>query len=174
MYNNLRGAMIQVMDEKQFNEVATTIWGMKVLLLGYLIAILPLGKGILSNLISVISQSKHSLFHCMEGLLPLVLCVMYMWTSLCFSEVAWTKPMLMLGPMVFFFSLCSSRMIVATVTKTPFSVLLDLHLSLIHMLSIPSIVANHALHLVDEHTFYIGILVANMVVYFWFVYNVIG
>ena len=47
--------------------------------------------------------------HCIEGLFPIMICTMNLWTSLAFTSTAWTKPILMYAPIMFYFSMFSSK-----------------------------------------------------------------
>lgn len=136
--------------------------------------VIPTILGIMGNFTTVFTNSKHSTMHCLEGLLPIVICAMFLWTSLSFSEIAWTKPIFIMVPMTFYFGLNSSRCIIATVTKQEFSIFKDFHLSLPILCGIIAIPANQAFGWIKEEQLFAGLIVVNMIAYFWYITNVIG
>ena len=73
--------------------------------------------GIFNNIVLVMQKSKHDFIHCIEGLLPLIICTVYVQAGFSFTEIGWNEPIYIFAPMSCFFSLSCSRMIIATVTK---------------------------------------------------------
>ena len=79
---------------------------------------------------TVISEStKHSFFHQMSGLWPLVLINTFLYTSYYYSSVAKFCPAMVIFAVGPFFTLCASRLIISSVSKTDFSLLNNFHLS---------------------------------------------
>jgi hypothetical protein len=138
------------------------------------IGIIPTLLGIYGNFNTVFNHSRHSLAHCLEGLLPMALCTVFMWSSLAFSNIAWTKPIYFFAPMSFYFSLNCSRVIIATVTKQEYTVFKDFHLTIPIILSTIAIPVNHAYgEVVPEEKLFAGAILLNMFVYFWYITHVI-
>ena len=134
---------------------------------------IPIACGMVMNVYEVLSKSKHSLFHCLEGLLPIVLCTIYMISAHTFSVIAWEKPIYIFGSMSFFYSLNASRVIIATVTKKKFSIFIDFHLSLPIILGIILFPLNAMALDLKEETLCIGLILLNGFTYFWYIVNVI-
>lgn len=131
--------------------------------------------GCLNNLITVFLKSKHSFAHQLEGLIPMVMIVSFVYIVFTFSEVAWTKPALVIYVLGPFFSLSCSRMIIGSVTHTKFSVFRDLHLTVPFIVSMGIFPANKILGLgLDESTVFFSLIGANLFVYFLFVVNAIA
>jgi hypothetical protein len=139
-----------------------------------ILGIIPTLLAIHGNIKTVFRSSKHSTMHCFEGLLPMALCSMFLWSSLSFSEIAWTKPIFALAPIFFYFSLNCSRCIIATVTKQEYSVFIDFHLTLPIICCIIIIPANQAFDLIKEEQLFAGFIIVNIMAYFWYITIVIG
>ena len=138
------------------------------------IGVLPTILGIIGNFKVVFAESKHSSIHCLEGLLPIAICSLFLYTSLCFSDIAWTKPIYTFVPMSMYFSLNCSRVIISTVTKQEFSVFIDFHLSIPILLSILAVPINQTFERFPEESLFSAIIATNILVYFWYITNVIG
>ena len=77
-------------QHEEFMENVKTFGETKFLTVYMMLAVVPTFLGIIGNFKVVFAESKHSRLHCLEGLLPLVICTVFLWTSLSFSNIAWT------------------------------------------------------------------------------------
>ena len=127
------------------------------------------GLGIRGNLKVGFLGSKYSFSHCVETLLPLILIAVFLWSSLTFTSMAWTHPIVILLPIGFFFSLNCSRMIIATVTKQRYHFFENLHLSLPFIFSITCLPFSS-----NESLAYLSINISCALIYFWYILSVIN
>ena len=84
---------------------------------GVMIGCIPTSLGILLNIYTVLTQTKHSTLHALEGLLPLAIINLYMGICFFYTDEAWKYPSLVIFSFGSFFCLNASRVIIATVTK---------------------------------------------------------
>ena len=120
-------------DEKTISDVFSGVHSfaeVKFIHFAIMSGTFPIACGMINNIVTVLSQSKHSVSHCLEGLLPIVICTLYMVSAHTFSVIAWEKPIFVFTSMAFFYSLNASRVIISTVTKKKFSIFIDFHLTL--------------------------------------------
>jgi hypothetical protein len=145
-------------------------------LLNFMICIgtIPTSCGMIMNIHTVLSKSKHSITHCLEGLLPIALCVLYMVSAHSFSVIAWEKPIFVFTSMTFFYSLNASRVIIATVTKKKFSIFNDFHLTMPIILGTLAFPLNAMGLDIKEETLCYGLILLNGIAYFWYIVNVIN
>lgn len=161
-------------QHEEFFENVQTFGDTKFLTVYMMIAVIPAILAVWGNFKVVFAESQHSTMHCLEGLLPIAICSVFLWSSLCFSQIAWTKPIYAFLPMSMYFSLNCSRVIIATVTKKEFSIFIDFHLSVPILLSTLSVPSNHAFKVLKEEHLFTGIIVSNIFVYLWYINIVIG
>ena len=135
---------------------------------------IPCVLGVFANLQTVLTQSKHNIIHCLEGLLPLIVCLVYTLSCLRFTVVAWTKPIYFFGAMSFFYSLNCSRVIIATVTKQKYSILRDFHLTVPILAGIVVLPVNALSLGIKEEHLYMAITASSIGMYFWYICNVIN
>lgn len=138
-----------------------------------LIGVIPPLCGEIAHIWTVLTQSKHSVSHCLEGLLPVVLSVLYMTSAHIFSVVAWEKPIYVFMSLTFFFSLNASRMIIATVTKKRFSIFNDFHLTIPIILGILAFPINAMGLDIQEEILCSVLILLTGFTYFWYIVNVI-
>lgn len=94
-----------------------------------MIGCIPTCLGIVLNILNVLRTTKHSSLHALEGLLPLGIIVLYIYSCFAFTSYAWEAPSIVIFSMAPFFCLNASRVIISTVTKQKFSILEHFHLS---------------------------------------------
>ena len=74
-------------------------------------------------------SKKHTLVHQLSGLWPIIMIYLFMYTSYNYSSIAVFYPALVIFAVGPFFTLCSARLILASVSKTEFSLLDNIHLT---------------------------------------------
>ena len=110
----------------------------------------------------------------MAGLVPLAFIAAGMVSCFSYSSEAWTSPALvifLIGP---FFSLCCTRIIIASVSKTPFDMFEHFHLSMPMVISIMIFPLNAHFHFASEFTLYICLILMGLCSYFWYTLHAIG
>lgn len=111
----------------------------------------------------------------MEGLLPMVLVMIFSFIAFNNSEEAWNKPALVVFTIGPFFSLCCTRLIIGSVTHSKFTILKDLHLSVPFLIAMIVFPLNKHLGLhMNETLIFLGLIGINMVAYFWYTLHAIG
>jgi hypothetical protein len=88
---------------------------------GVLAGMVPLVFGICLNVITVSNFSKKSFLYTYEGLAPMILILISLWSITTFAETFYEQPALMIFAIGPFYSLSCSRIIIATVTKMRFT-----------------------------------------------------
>lgn len=170
--------MIQNEDPRALGVVFEKVnWfaNMKLSHAGAYIGMVPIFYGILSNFVMVYKKSKYPVWHQLEGLLPCVLVAVAIKSVSTYSVTFEYQPALMIFLIGPFFSLCCSRLIIATVTKMNFSLFNDFHLSAGFFMIILAFPLNRLMDLnIDENLIYYGLMVINYSLYFWYIVNVIG
>uniref|UniRef100_A0A7S3IP72 Uncharacterized protein n=1 Tax=Strombidium inclinatum TaxID=197538 RepID=A0A7S3IP72_9SPIT len=140
--------------------------------LGTMMGCLPMMYGFYTNMQTIFSAGKHSFWHCVDGLLPCAIIVIYFFFSFKFTRAAWHMPALVVFAMGSFLTLMGSRVIIATVTKSKFSTFKDFHLATPILFGIAVMPLNKVLGL-NEVAIFVFILVGSMVMYFYYILNVI-
>lgn len=131
--------------------------------------------GCISNLMTVYTKSKHTFIHQVEGLIPLWFIALFVWLCFTYTEIAWTKPALIIYIIGPFFSLSCSRMIVGSVTHSKFTMFRDLHLSMPFIFAMIILPANSIYGLGLDETYLVFALIAiNLAAYFQYVVNAIS
>jgi hypothetical protein len=122
----------------------------------------------------VITKSKHSYYHQIEGLLPNTVLLMYYYLLYNYSDALWTHPALSLIAIGPFFTGSCARLIVSTVSKARFSLFDEFHLSLPTVLSLVIFPANKIYGLGINELYIYGVLIfLNTFMYFLYVMNAI-
>lgn len=130
--------------------------------------------GVSNNLYTVFTSKKHSFGHQLVGILPLFMIMAYYYSAYTYTVKAWEAPVTVLFTVASFYSMCASRMIIGSVTKTKFSVFEDLHLSLPFIFGIIIFPLNKIYGLgLSEDLLFIGLFVSCMFMYFWYICNAI-
>jgi hypothetical protein len=150
-------------------DVGKDIGDIKVLTCFAYSAFILSGFGIRGNLKLGLMSSKHSFSHCISTLLPLLIIAIFFWSSLTYTQMAWTHPIVILAPMGFFFGLNCSRLIIGTVTKTQFRFFEDMHLIVPMLVSIVLFPIG-----MNELIVYAIVNIGNAAIYFWYITCVIG
>jgi hypothetical protein len=147
----------------------------KVCHVGIFIGCFPIILGIILNTITVLSTTKHTSLHAIEGLLPMLIIYLYIFLAFKFTDFAWEAPSLVIFSFGSFYCLNASRVIIATVTKSEFSLFKDIHLSLPILMGIVIIPANQILNLgLREDGLIMGVLGGGMVMYAHYIINSIN
>lgn len=129
---------------------------------------------IIDNVTSVLRKSKRSFNYQMTGLLPLLINFLFLFSIFTFTEEAIRCPALVIFTIGPFFTLCASRLIIATVSKTDFSILDDIHLSLPILVSIPLFMLNSWFLGLNERMLMLAIIAWGMFNSYWYTVIVIG
>ena len=128
-----------------------------------------------SNITTVYAKSKKPFSEQMSGLLPLVIIAAFLFASFKFTNEAWASPALVVFGIGPFFSLCCSRIIIGSVSKTKFSLLEHFHLTLPTLFFIALLPVNKifSLHL-SEKVIFFAMIGVGLFTYFLYIVNTIG
>ena len=129
---------------------------------------------ICENIRCVVVNTKHTIGHVFEGLLPLPVMALSMAAQLKFSKEAWSSPTLLVFTIGPFFTLCCTRVIIASVSKTRLQLFENLHLSIPILLSIVVFPINKQLLHLNERSIYTFLIAYAMFNSMWYTVHAIN
>jgi hypothetical protein len=130
--------------------------------------------GVSENLYTVFASKKHPFAHQLVGLAPLGFIILYYASAFVYTQKAWDAPVTVLFTCGSFYSMCASRMIIASVTHTTFTMFEDLHLSLPFLFGVVIFPLNKIFGLgASEDNLFTGLFWSCLFMYFWYVCNAI-
>lgn len=129
---------------------------------------------IIANIICVMQNSHKPVSHRLSGLLPVLVIFLYMFSALSFSTEAWRSPALLIFSSGPFFSLCSSRLIIGSVSKTPFYLLHHWHLSLPIWITTVFLPINYYLLHLNEKSIFLVMIACSVFNSLWYTTNVVA
>jgi hypothetical protein len=122
---------------------------------------------IIDQIANVLRKSKHSTYHIMGGLWPIIIMTTFVFSAFTFSNEAWRSPALVIFTVGPFFCLCCTRIIIASVSKTQFSLTYDKHLTIPIFLSTVIFPINFMfLGIKNEFAIYIILIGLGLITYF--------
>lgn len=126
----------------------------------------PIYFTIYENISTVLKKSHHTKWHQVAGLWPIVVMSVFLASAFTFSSEAWSSPALVIFTVGSFFCLCCTRIIICSVSKTEFSLLHEMHLTVPFLLSTAFIPINTLYLGYDEFSMYVVFIVLGLVIYF--------
>lgn len=129
---------------------------------------------IIANIVCVMQNSHKPVAHRLSGLLPVVVIFAYMFSALKFTTAAWESPALLIFSSGPFFSLCSSRLIIGSVSKTPFYLFEHLHLSFPILLAIVFLPFNYYFLHLNEYVILLSLIAMSLLNSAWYTTNVVA
>jgi len=131
--------------------------------------------GIIESFYIIFTQSKHSLGHIFNGMIPVAIFPIYYYSLHNYSEVYWEKNSLAMVNLAPFFCLCASRIIICSVAKQKFYTFEHLHLNMPIIISIIIFPVNTIFALgIDELLLYGFLIIYGYFMYFWYIVHTVN
>ena len=164
-------------DEQAIQRVFEKVHNLAELRVSQIIVVItciPLLLAIIDQIGNVIKKSKHSTYHIMAGLWPIIIMTTFVLSAFTFSTEAWNSPALVIFTAGPFFCLCCTRIIIASVSKTQFSLTYDKHLTIPILLATIIFPLNSLyLGIQNEFAIYMVMIGLGLVAYFQYTINTI-